>query len=220
VDIGEGSLATTRPDGTPLQPGDEGYRPGHLMRGKPSKKYPDGEPIERTSVRSLVEWGAVIVGALIVALIIKTFLFQAFYIPSESMVPTLKVGDRVLVNKLSYEVHDVHRGDVVVFERPPSETPDPIKDLIKRVIGLPGDELESQDGVVIINGKRLDEPYLADGVRTENLEKQTVPKGMVFVMGDNRGDSLDSRIFGPISQKLIVGRAFVRVYPITHLSGL
>jgi signal peptidase I len=171
-------------------------------------------------VRSLVEWGAVIVGALIVALIIKTFLFQAFYIPSESMVPTLKVGDRVLVNKLSYEAHDVHRGDIVVFERPPTDHPDPIKDLIKRVIGLPGDELESRDGVVIVNGKRLQEPYLAAGVRTDGLEKVVVPKGMIFVMGDNRGDSLDSRIFGPISQNLIVGRAFVRVYPINHITGL
>ena len=90
-------------------------------------------------VRSIVEWVAVVVGALVVALVVKTFLFQAFYIPSASMEPTLEEGDRVLVNKLSYDLHDVNRGDIVVFEPPPDEVgPDGIKDLIKRVIGLPG----------------------------------------------------------------------------------
>lgn len=205
-----------------LQPGDEGYMPSHLARGKPSRRHPDGEPIQKTSMRSLVEWGAVIVGALVVALVIKTFLFQAFFIPSESMLPTLKVGDRVLVNKISYDLHDINRGDIVVFERPPGEAPEEIKDLIKRVIGLPGDEIESVDGVVVINGKRLDEPYLAAGIRTDSpaITKRTVPEGTVFVMGDNRGDSYDSRMFGPIDVDLIVGRAFIRVYPVTHISGL
>jgi signal peptidase I len=218
--MSDGSPDTLDAGERELQPGDEGYNPSHLLRGKRTKRHPDGEPIERTSVRSLVEWGAVIVGALLVALVIKTFLFQAFYIPSSSMVPTLKVGDRVLVNKLSYDAHAVHRGDIVVFERPPTDHPDPIKDLIKRVIGLPGDALESRDGVVFVNGRRLEEPYLATGVRTDGLNKITVPKGKVFVMGDNRGDSLDSRVFGPISEGLIVGRAFVRVYPVTDISGL
>ena len=94
----------------------------------------------------------VIAGALAVRWSSSTFLFQAFYIPSVSMTPTLEVGDRVLVNKLSYKLHDVHRGDIVVFERPEGETSD-IKDLIKRVIALPGETVEIADGHVLINGQ-------------------------------------------------------------------
>ncbi len=175
---------------------------------------------EQARVRSIVEWVAVIVGALIIALVIKTFLFQAFYIPSESMLPTLEKGDRVLVNKLSYDLHDVNRGDVVVFERPPNQPETEIKDLIKRVIGLPGDVIEARDGTVFIDDKPLDEPYLAADVVTENLPKQTIPEDHVFVMGDNRGASQDSRVFGAIEEDLIVGRAFVRIWPVTHLGGL
>jgi signal peptidase I len=182
-------------------------------------------------VRSVVEWVAVIVGALIVALVVKTFLFQAFYIPSESMEPTLETDDRVLVNKLSYDLHDVNRGDVIVFELPPDKVgPDGIKDLIKRVIGLPGDVIESRDGVVYINDRRLDEPYLADGVITgdpedplnPSIERQTVPEDHVFVLGDNRSNSADSRYAyrGPIPIDTIVGRAFVVVWPLDKLGGL
>jgi signal peptidase I len=171
-----------------------------------------------------MEWVAVIVGALVVALVIKTFLFQAFYIPSASMEPTLGKGDRVLVNKVSYKLHDVHRGDVVVFEIPKASIGDDgIKDLIKRVIGLPGDTIESRDGAVYINERRLDEPYLPPDTKTgdpanasnPSIERQVVPEGTVFVMGDNRGNSHDSRYAdrGPIPIDSIVGRAFVIVWP-------
>lgn len=177
-------------------------------RGKPS------------GVRSLVEWIVVIVGALVVALVIRTFLLGAFYIPSESMDPTLKVGDRVLVNKLSYKLHDVNRGDVVVFKRPPQEQVAGIKDLIKRVIGLPGETIESRSGKVYINGRPLNEGYLQPGVLTDNLPPTKIPANEVFVMGDNRDNSSDSRVFGPIEENLIVGRAFVRVWPLTHLGWL
>jgi signal peptidase I len=177
------------------------------------------EPANRT-VRNLVEWVAIVVGALAVALIVKTFLIQAFLIPSLSMYPPLDVGDRVLVNKLSYQVHDVHRGDIVVFERPKGQPKSDIKDLIKRVVGLPGDTIEAKDGVVYIDGKALEEGYLVDGVTTETLPRQEVPAGHVFVMGDNRGDSADSRVFGAIDEDTIVGRAFVRVWPLSNLGLL
>ncbi len=163
------------------------------------------------------------VGALVVAFVVKTFLFQAFYIPSESMEPTLDIGDRVLVNKLSYEAHDVNRGDLVVFERPPNDIPiggDDTEDLIKRVVGLPGETIEARDGDVYIDGRRLEEPYLPDDVATQNLPAQQVPAGHVFVMGDNRNNSEDSRFFGAIDQDLIVGRVFVRVWPFDDLSLL
>lgn len=175
---------------------------------------------ERRSLRNLVEWVAIIAGALAVALIVKTFLIQAFFIPSLSMFPTLDEGDRVLVNKLSYKLHDVHRGDLVVFERPDGQPESEIKDLIKRVIALPGETIESREGTVFIDGKQLEESYLVEGVATDNLPRQEIPRGHVFVMGDNRSDSADSRVFGPIDEDTIIGRAFVRVWPIPELSLL
>ena len=177
-------------------------------------------PKRRSALRNLVEWVVVMGGALLVALLIKTFLFQAFYIPSESMEPTLTEGDRVLVNKVSYDLHDVNRGDVIVFERPPNEPPSEIEDLIKRVVGLPGDTVEGREGGVFVNGAALPEPYLASGVTTEPFPPVEVPADAVFVMGDNRGNSRDSRVFGPIDVDLIVGRAFVTVWPLGRLGGL
>jgi signal peptidase I len=169
--------------------------------------------------RSILEWILVIGGALAVALLVKTFLLQAFYIPSESMVHTLEVGDRVLVNKLSYDLHDVNRGDIIVFEKPPGEGGD-IEDLIKRVVGLPGETIEGRDGQVFIDGEPLDEPYLDAGVVTSDFGPVEVPEGQVFMMGDNRPNSRDSRFFGPIDQETIVGRAFLRVWPIGSFGGL
>jgi signal peptidase I len=168
----------------------------------------------------VIEWVAVVGGALVVALVIRAFFLAAFYIPSESMSPTLEKGDRVLVNKLSYKLHDVHRGDIVVFGRPPNEPDNGIKDLIKRVVALPGETVEVRDCKVLINGQALVEPYVKEWSRTCTSPPVTVGQDQVFVMGDNRDDSQDSRFFGPISQHLIVGRAFVIVWPFTHLGWL
>ena len=167
--------------------------------------------------RNALEWFAIVAGALLVAFVVKTFLIQAFFIPSLSMYDTLDKGDRVLVNKLSYRLHDINRGDIVVFERPPDVPDNGIKDLIKRVIGLPGETIEARDGRVYIDGELLDEDYLARGVTTVNLDRQTVPDDHVFVMGDNRGNSEDSRVFGPIDEDLVVGRAFILVWPINQV---
>lgn len=181
--------------------------------------------------RSGVEWVAVIVGALVVALVVKTFLFQAFYIPSESMEPTLEKGDRVLVNKLSYDFHDVRRGDVIVFQLSDEEVgQDGIRDLIKRVIGLPGDTIETREGAVYVNDRRVEEPYLDKGTITgdpsvssnPSIPRQVVPDGHVFVLGDNRDNSADSRYpaRGPIPLGDIVGRAFVLVWPPADMGSL
>lgn len=213
----------------PTAPRTDGAPPAHLARG--ASDPADLEAAQHDRVRSMVEWVAVVVGALVVALIVKTFLFQAFYIPSASMEPTLHEGDRVLVNKLSYDLHDVRRGDVVVFELPQDKVgADGIKDLIKRVVGLPGDTIETRDGVVYINDRALSEPYLADGTRTgdpangnnPSITRQVIPEGTVFVMGDNRANSHDSRYAdrGPIPIDSIVGRAFVLVWPPGDVGGL
>jgi signal peptidase I len=174
------------------------------------------------SVRNTVEWILIVGAALLAAFIIKTFLLQAFYIPSESMTPTLLIKDRVLVNKLSYRMHAIHRGDVVVFERPPAELGgDPaIKDLIKRVVGLPGETVEGKDGHVLVNGKAIAEPYLPKDTVTSTFPPTAVKPGQIWVMGDNRPNSKDSRFFGTISDDLVVGRAFIRVWPITNIGLL
>ncbi len=173
-----------------------------------------------STMRGVVEWVVILVGALIVALVVKTFLLQAFYIPSASMEPTLKVGDRVLVNKLSYDFHDPRRGDIVVFGSPPGEDNPDIKDLIKRVIGLPNETVEGRDGRVYINGDPLKEPYLPAGTTTSSFGPEKVPPGHLWVMGDNRSNSKDSRFFHTISEDLVVGRAFIRVWPISSIGLL
>jgi len=193
--------------------------PGALREQVASPAVTDAvedEPASRSG-RNALEWIGIVAGALLVALIVKTFLIQAFFIPSLSMYSTLDKGDRVLVNKLSYHMHDIHRGDIVVFERPPGVPDNGIKDLIKRVVGLPGDTLESRDGHIYVNGKKLKEPYLDKGTTTVNLTRQTIPADHIFVMGDNRGNSEDSRVFGPIDEDLVVGRAFILVWPITEV---
>jgi signal peptidase I len=173
------------------------------------------------SLRNIAEWVGIVAVALIAAFLVKTFLFQPFYIPSESMERTLKVNDRVLVNKLSYRMHDVNRGDIVVFKRPPrsSATAD-IKDLIKRVVGLPGETVEGRDGAVFVNGKRLPEPYLPKGMTTGSFPRETLGADEYWVMGDNRPVSGDSRGFGPIDEDLIEGRAFLRFWPPSALDWL
>jgi signal peptidase I len=171
-------------------------------------------------LRSLVEWTLVIGGALALALLIRTFAVQTFKIPSESMQSTLLVKDRVLVNKLSYRVHDINRGDVVVFTRPPKETNTQIKDLIKRVIGLPGETVEGRDGHILIDGRLLTEPYLDPGKATSDFGPVKVPVGSIWVMGDNRDHSQDSRVFGPIEQRTVVGRAFLRIWPFGRIGWL
>jgi signal peptidase I len=180
----------------------------------------DPPPKESSGIRGAVEWVVILVGALLVALVVKTFLLQAFYIPSGSMEPTLMIGDRVLVNKVSYDFHDVRRGDIVVFRTPPGEDNATIKDLIKRVIGLPGDTVEGHDGRVYINGNPLKEPYLPAGTTTSSFPAEKIGAGRLWVMGDNRSNSKDSRYFHTISTNLVVGRAFVKVWPLSQVGLL
>jgi signal peptidase I len=189
----------------------------------PAETHPpesEPAPTRKRGTRQVIEWMVLIGAALLLALLIKAFLFQAFYIPSESMVPTLNKNDRVLVNKLSYKFHDVHRGDIVVFKAPPGQE-DNIKDLVKRVIGLPGDTIEFRNGAVWINGKQLDEGYLPDGTVTTQscgVDAQvTVPAKHYWMMGDNRTASKDSRCFGAIPDGDIVGRVFFKMWPLNKI---
>jgi signal peptidase I len=185
-----------------------------------------------------------VVTAMVMAVIVKTFFLQAFYIPSESMEPTMLVNDKILVQKVSYWTGDVKRGDVVVFDDPggwlgPEDSrtaSNPIQralevvglyptggHLIKRVIGVGGDKVVccNQKGKMTVNGKVLDEPYLLDqqAPASDQAFSVVVPKGHLWVMGDNRGNSADSRSHlgdpggGFIADKEIVGKAWLRVWP-------
>ena len=172
---------------------------------------------------------------------LKTFVAQAFSIPSPSMEPQLHVGDRVVVSKLAYRAHDPRRGDIVVFNSP---EPHPASDdsmpvsifndvlegvglrqpdddvLIKRVIGLPGEVIEARDGHVYINGRQLIEPYLPETVVTETFLPRPLGQDELWVMGDNRGNSRDSHVFGPIKTSTVVGRAINKVWPVGDASFL
>ena len=170
----------------------------------------------------------VVVVALVAAVLLRTFVVQTFYIPSGSMEPTLQVGDRILVDKLSYHLHGVDRGNIVVFRRPADENcgGPPVADLVKRIIGLPGETISLSQGHVLIDGKRLDESWLPNSAQgttspgpsgtSYNLsEPYVIPANSYFVMGDNRADSCDSRYWGPIARSLIVGKVDLRMWPIT-----
>ncbi|MEO5973740.1 MAG: signal peptidase I [Ilumatobacteraceae bacterium] len=182
-------------------------------------------------VKTIRDWVFVISAALIIALLVRMFVLQQFYISGPSMERTLLQDNRVLVNKLSYRLHGIGRGDVVVFDRVTTNGQQiQHDDLIKRVIGLAGDVVEIKDCVVLVNYRAISEPYLnpndlaqdslEDRCRVPVLAAQTVPQNKIFVMGDNRPQSFDSRMFGPISEDLVVGRAFVVIWPISAITLL
>jgi len=177
----------------------------------------DDENARRHRRRQLIEWGIVILAAFIAAAVLRATVVQAFSIPSVSMEETLLVGDRVLVNKQN---RDANVGDIVVFHRPPGQEAATIKDLIKRVVAVEGDRVEARDGQLMVNGEFVDEPYLASGTRTEMDRAYDLKRGEVFVMGDNRGQSADSRVFGPIKKSSIIGHAYFRVWPIGRFGGI
>lgn len=199
-------------------------------------------PARHKRLRALVELPFLVVAALVITLVVKAFLAQAFFIPSASMEPQLREGDRVVVSRTAYRLHRPRRGDIIVFPSPavPAEEEwvlerlfhdvlesvalrDPgDRELIKRVIGLPGDTIEGRGGHVLIGGRLLVEPYLDSTVVTSDFRPIVVPAGHVFVMGDNRTNSHDSRFsdIGTIEVDTIVGRAIARVWPPTRTAFL
>ena len=226
-----GESADTTPLGYPL-PGAEEWDVGKQRLEAPGDSDAEEPPPTRTlrALPVIVEWLVVLVCALGLALLLKAFLVEVFVIPSGSMEPTLMVDNRVVVYKVGYRLHDVNRGDVVVFKNP-GQAAD-TDDLIKRVVALGGETFELRDGRVHIDGTRLEEPYLEDGestlpkapirgcVNEADSSRCEVPEGKILVLGDSREDSRDSRYFGPVDVDSVVGRAFVKIWPPTDLGGL
>src|SRR5919199_31216 len=175
-------------------------------------------PEERRSPRKsggLLEFLIIVIVAFALVFgFVRPFVLEAFYIPSESMVPTLEIGDRVFVNKFIYRFHEPERSDIVVFRSAEGGE----EDLIKRVVGVPGDQVEVRDGVLFVNGQRQEEPYVNPEFPDDSsYGPATVPQGKVFVMGDNRSNSRDSRFFGPVPLDNVEGEAFVIFWPPSHI---
>ena len=174
----------------------------------------------KTLIRWIVEWLGIILVALSAAFLIRAYVFQTFYIPSVSMVPTLQVGDRIIVSKLSTTFGDINRGDVIVFKHPPREDcggdTGPNSDLVKRVIGMPGDELTSRNNTIYVNGKKLVERWEHAPDLGSEIGYVKVPKGQYFMMGDNRPSSCDSRMWGTLPESLIVGKVVLRIWPLSQ----
>lgn len=196
------------------------------------EEQPEAPKSRAAGWRQIREWVVVLISAVLIAAVLRTFVVQQFYIAGPSMETTLFGDDRVLVNKLSYRFGEPSRGDVVVFDRITTNG-DTVQhdDLIKRVIGLPGDVVEMRDCVVYINDTALDEPWLPAEFRepsndadtrcgTPIVEPTTVGSHEVYLIGDNRPMSFDSRMFGPVSIDLIVGRAVVVIWPPSSISSL
>jgi signal peptidase I len=178
--------------------------------------------------RTIIEYVVLAVVAIAVALLIQAFLVKPYRIPSESMENTLLIGDRVLVDRVSWRFSEPARQNIVVFHSPLAG---PV--LIKRIIGMPGDEISLKDGAVYINGKKLDEPYVRqlkgrpvpsdpfdNGLPWSLQTPYKVPAGSYFMMGDNRIDSGDSREFGPVPRSQLVGKAFARYWPPNRIGGV
>lgn len=183
-------------------------------------------PARKRPSRHLFEWLVVAVVAVLIAAGLRTFVVQAFYVPSGSMLPTLQIGDRILVLKIGYTIH---RGDILVFRRTPADTYTADADLVKRVIGLPGETISSRGDTVLINGKPIKEPWLPP--LTEQVTKEgdidcsqsaydipttKIPPNHYFMMGDCRGDSVDSRVWGTVPASYVVGEVFVSVWRFGH----
>jgi signal peptidase I len=230
---------------TPEFDEDDAPRPGGLPRSPASSSSPRATSTVGGWLR---EFPILVIATVLVAFLFRTFVFQAFFIPSPSMgcascpVHTLEIDDKVLVSKVSYLLHEPRRGDIVVFDCPAAQVcnnrtragsgvgravswfgehvgvvPPSTEDYIKRVIALPGETVEIRDGFVLIDGRPLIEPYLSRTMVTTagaqvNLP-YLVPEGHLWVMGDNRGDSSDSRVFESIPKDSVVGRAIARFWP-------
>jgi signal peptidase I len=189
---------------------------------------PEGKRPPASRGRTVLEYAVLAVVAISVALLIQAFLVKPYRIPSISLEDTLLIGDRVLVDRISWRFSDPQRGDIVVFY-PPFAGPV----LIKRIVGLPGETISLKDGAVYVDGRRLDEPYVrvVDGAPVPSepfsngqpwslQEPYTVPADNYFVMGDNRVDSGDSREFGPVQRAQMVGRAFALYWPPSRIGGI
>jgi signal peptidase I len=182
----------------------------------------------RRTRRLVIEWVVIILAAVAVSFVMRAYVIQTFFIPSASMEPTLKVGDRIIVSKLSVELGTINRGDIVVFKVPPSEhCGDAVSDLVKRVIGLPGEHLRSVGNTIEYSSAAspgtwhsIDETWPHIEPLGTPITNVVVPANSYFVMGDNHPDSCDSRFWGSVPRSDIIGKVFLRIWPLSRVGFL
>lgn len=178
--------------------------------------------------RALIEWTSIIIVAVLVSFLLRTFAFQTFFIPSGSMEPTLQVGDRIIVNKLAVSWGTINVGDIIVFKAPPAENcGEPVTDLVKRVIGTPGDSLKSKGNTIYMENTAqhvqwhaLHEKWSHTEPLGQTITPITLKKNQYFMMGDNHSNSCDSRMWGPVPRTDIIGKAFLRIWPLSRIGFL
>ena len=214
-------MGPVRMEGSPMQPAPMG--PGQMQGAQVPYTQPSPQPPKRSVLRSILSFAITIVAIVIVSFLLRTFVFQSYEIPSSSMEETIMTGDLVFSEKVSYYFGDPEPGDIVTFEDPqiPSRT------LIKRVIATGGQTIDFRDGNVYIDGERQFEPY-TDGKPTYPLQSAdssisypyTVPEGELWVMGDNRTNSQDSRYFGPVPISSVTGKATLIYWPLDQFGLL
>ncbi|MEI8126385.1 MAG: signal peptidase I [Actinomycetota bacterium] len=170
---------------------------------------------KRPRKRWIAEWAVILISALIIAVLVRSYVIQTFYIPSGSMEPTLQIGDRIIVSKLSLTLGSVNRGDIIVFHSPPTEAcaGDTPSDLVKRVVGLPGETISSTGETIYINGKKLSEPWTHTSPLGPAISSTLIPTGSYFMMGDNNSNSCDSRYWGTLPRHYMVGKVLLRIWP-------
>jgi signal peptidase I len=176
-------------------------------------------PKKHSRRRGVIEWAIVVAVALLASLFIRTFVLQTYFIPSKSMKPTLYVGNRIMVDKLAAELGHINIGDIVVFRAPPgvvTKCGDADPDLVKRVIGLPGDVLTSKGNTIYVNGQPLDEKWSHYEPLGVPIGHVTVPQGQYFMMGDNHANSCDSRYWGTVPRSNIIGKVFLKFWPLSQ----
>ncbi len=177
---------------------------------------------QQTFWQGLKDNGTTVAIALLISFVIRVFIAEPRYIPSESMFPTLEIGDRLVVEKVSYRFHDVNHGDIVVFQPPPQLQSQGFTDnqaFIKRAIATAGETIAVQDGVVYRNNQPLKEEYIAQ-LPNYDLQSMTVPPGSLFVMGDNRNNSNDSHIWGFLPESNVIGHAAFRFWPFSRIGNV
>ena len=197
----------------------------------PGESETSKEPVVKTDRVPLLTrlwraWGEniqILIVAVLLAFLIRTFVAEPRFIPSASMVPTLQLGDRLVVEKISYQLHPPERFDITVFRVPPQLQQDGYQSdqaFIKRVIGIPGDRIAIQKGKVYLNEQPLSEPYVVEVPKIEDMPTRTVPVNQLFMMGDNRNNSNDSRYWGFLPLKNVIGKAVFKFFPFDRLGGL
>jgi signal peptidase I len=232
LDAGNGGAPSPVVQPQPYDPGASPFPPA-----EPVVRHHSHNPVDRLTRRLprpwriAIDWIVTIAGAIAIVLAIKAWVVNPYRIPSSSMEPTLhcaggpgceaRLSDRVLANRFIYHFRNPHRGEIVVFKTPPAAQArcGAGGTFVKRLIGLPGDRWSERNGFVYIDGKRLNEPYIKPERRdSETHEALTVPKGMYFMMGDNRSSSCDSRVWGPVPRGNLIGEVFATYWPPNRIS--